>query len=165
RLSDPEGHAGLSGDVPGLGLLPIATQFAAHKEVRQVTATEGAETWQAYEIHMGQTHLLTPDADCRMRSPDLEPVQPLVEIVIQGHRRKEGIQYSAEHGQVWGTYLHGLFEATSMRRKLARLARVPAYRPGATLWHAHQSDLYSQMADFLEEYCDLEPVRAWVGLD
>ncbi|MEM8502740.1 MAG: cobyric acid synthase, partial [Cyanobacteria bacterium P01_D01_bin.1] len=46
RLSDPEGHAGLSGDVPGLGLLPIATQFAAHKEVRQVTATEGAETWQ-----------------------------------------------------------------------------------------------------------------------
>jgi adenosylcobyric acid synthase len=162
RLSDPEGHAGLAGDLPGLGLLPIATQFATRKQVRQVTAIEQAETWQAYEIHMGQTHLLTPDSNASGISL---AAQPLVEIDMQGKWHKEGMQYRSDQGSVWGTYLHGLFEATSMRQKLARLAQVPDYRPGATPWQAHQSALYSQMADFLEEYCNLEPIRAWVGLD
>jgi len=164
RLSDPEGHAGLAGDLPGLGLLPIVTQFAPGKEVRQVTARAGAETWQAYEIHMGQTHRLTPEPSPTPPPGGSAPLKPLVEVDSHGQRRPEGLQSSSPQGAVWGTYLHGLFEATALRQNLARLAQVPDYQPGTTPWPVHQSQLYDQMAIMLEQYCDLTPIRAWLGL-
>ena len=159
-LSDPKGYAGLAGEVLGLGLLPIATEFVAHKEVRQVSAISShqgsTETWQAYEIHMGQTYVSDIAAP------------PLLEINIQGIRRPEGTHcihtWEQTQSHVWGTYLHGLFESTAMRQTLARLAQVQDYRSSTISWQQQQFQLYDQMADLLEEYCDLALIRKWVGL-
>ncbi|WP_017662082.1 cobyric acid synthase [Baaleninema simplex] len=158
KLSDLDGYAGIAGDVKGLDLLPIATQFAPRKEVRQVRAIADNETWQAYEIHMGQTQQLASNPNVA--------VEPLLNIEVGGNKRSEGLQSrsDANSGQVWGTYLHGLFESTAMRQRLARLARVEKYEPGAIPWPVHQASLYDRMADVLEEYCDLDPIRAWIGL-
>ena len=159
-LADPNGYAGLAGEVPGLGLLPIRTEFVSGKEVRQVSAIasyqDSTETWQAYEIHMGQT--ISSDS----------VGSSLLEIEVQGMRRSEGIycihRWEQTQGHVWGTYLHGLFESTAMRQRLAQLAQVKDYQPGSIPWQQHQFQLYDQMADILEEYCDLAVIREWVGL-
>ncbi|MEL7510505.1 MAG: cobyric acid synthase, partial [Cyanobacteria bacterium J06554_1] len=119
-LSDPNGYAGLAGEVPGLGLLPTATEFIAQKEVRQVSAIAPAltcqfashqgqpETWQAYEIHMGQT------------VPSDIAVPHLLNIEVQGIQQPEGTHcvhtWEQTQSHVWGTYLHGLFESTATRQ-------------------------------------------------
>ncbi|MEO0867198.1 MAG: hypothetical protein AAFY17_01890 [Cyanobacteria bacterium J06642_11] len=64
---------------------------------------------------------------------------------------------------MWGTYFHGLFESTTLRQTLAQLANVQDHQPGAISWQ-QQFQLYAQMADTLEEYCDLDLIRQWVGL-
>ena len=161
-LSDPNGYAGLAGEVSGLGLLPINTEFVARKEVGQVSAISShqgkSETWQAYEIHMGQTQTLPSDI----------AVQPLLDIEVQGIQQPEGTHcvhtWEQTQSYVWGTYLHGLFESTAMRQTLAQLAHVQNYRPGTLSWQQQQFQLYDQMADTLEEYCELALIREWVGL-
>ncbi|NEQ51476.1 MAG: cobyric acid synthase, partial [Leptolyngbya sp. SIO3F4] len=173
-LSDPNGYAGLAGEVSGLGLLPITTEFVAQKEVRQVRAIAPAltcqfathndttETWQAYEIHMGQTHAVTANL------PSQPSTEPLLNIELSGTQRPAGIRciHTWEHtqSQVWGTYLHGLFESTTLRQTLAQLANVQDHQPGGISWQQQQFQLYEQMADTLEEYCDLDLIRQWVGL-
>ncbi|MEM6256171.1 MAG: cobyric acid synthase [Cyanobacteria bacterium P01_D01_bin.156] len=165
-LSDPNGYAGLAGEVPGLGLLPMATEFINSKEVRQVKAISShqgkSETWQAYEIHMGQTHAVAANLTSHTST------EPLLTIELNGTQRPAGIHciHTWEHSQshVWGTYLHGLFESTTLRQTLAQLANVQDYQPGAISWQQQQFQLYDQMADTLEEYCDLDLIRQWVGL-
>lgn len=162
-----EGLAGEAGEVPGLGLLPVATTFAPQKTVRQVQARwtdagaidagsaggnggngGGAETWDAYEIHMGQT------------VPVAAGAEPLLSVAAAGGWRPEGTRA----GRVWGTYLHGLFEGTAARAALARLAGFSAYRPGAESWAAVRRSRYEGMADLLEEFLNLSPVRRYLDL-
>ncbi|MEM8614594.1 MAG: hypothetical protein AAGF93_21460 [Cyanobacteria bacterium P01_H01_bin.105] len=51
-----------------------------------------------------------------------------------------------------------------MRQMLAQLAHVQNYRPGTPSWQQQQFQLYDQMADTLEEYCELALIREWFGL-
>lgn len=145
-LVDSEGIAGDRGEIQGLGLLPTVTYFAAKKEVRQVEAIWQEDIWSAYEIHMGNTTIL-------------EDSTPLIEIEIDSQIRPEGIR----QGQVWGTYLHGLFESTALRQELIQLAGISNYSPAATSWITYQQILYDRMADLLEEYLDLQPIRSYLG--
>ena len=99
--------------LPGLGLLPVRTEFHPEKLTVQAEAEPGpgAPDWLAavgrvrgYEIHMGRTHLLTGAVPLwrltrRGGSPCADP---------------DGV--AAEDGRVLGTYLHGLFENTGFRR-------------------------------------------------
>ncbi|MEO0687077.1 MAG: cobyric acid synthase, partial [Cyanobacteria bacterium J06649_11] len=114
------------------------------------------ETWQAYEIHMGQT--VTSD----------RAVPHLLDIEVQGVQQPEGIHcvhtWEQTQSHVWGTYLHGLFESTAMRQTLAQLAHVQHYRPGNISWQQQQFQLYDEMADALAEYCELTPICEWLGL-
>lgn len=161
-LADPEGHGGLAGEMSGLELLPIVTEFVPWKEVQQVSAiaphNTKPEIWQAYEIHMGQTKQIISHPSSK----------PLLQIQVNGIQRPEGIQcvhpWQQTQSHVWGTYLHGLFESTTMRQTLAQLAQVEEYRPGTLSWQEQQGQLYHQMADMLDEYCDLTSIRHWVGL-
>ncbi len=141
-LTDAEGIAGERGAVPGLGLLPVDTFFFKEKTVRQVEANwDGADAWKAYEIHMGQT---TMRAD---RIPTSTP--PLFE--------KHNVLRA---GNVWGTYLHGLFESPAVRAELA--AHLPDYTAFPFSWRAEMAKIYDGMADLLEAHVDLTPVWHYV---
>jgi adenosylcobyric acid synthase len=97
RVFDPHNLEG--GDFVGLGLLDVTTTLALDKTTRQRQArwTEGGLV-QGYEIHHGQTQA--------------EP-QVLVHL-------EEGLGW--QQGNVWGVYLHGLFENTAYRQRfLTRL--------------------------------------------
>ncbi|WP_343293142.1 cobyric acid synthase [Vandammella animalimorsus] len=100
-LIDPQ-HA--QGNQPGLGLLPLVTQFEPHKQVRHGRYRLGALQghWQAlagleltaYEIHQGQT-------------------QPYAAMLAGGHGLQTllpGLAWANGPGNVLGCYLHGLFE-------------------------------------------------------
>ncbi|NEQ95837.1 MAG: cobyric acid synthase [Cyanothece sp. SIO2G6] len=150
-LSDPTGTAGTAGEVQGLGLLPIATQFYPTKAVRQVTALWDSETWMAYEIHMGRTQWLELNSG--------NNVNALLNIQNHSTIEPEGTR----HGHIWGTYLHGLFESTHVRQTLAHLAHVPHYRPSAISWQDHQSSLYNTMADVLDQHLDLTSLDSYLN--
>ncbi len=147
RLADPEGLAGDRGVEQGLGLLPIATGFAPEKIVRQVTAECDGRRWRAYEIHMG-------------RSTQTRTCEALQTIVDQEGARPEGVRC----GNVWGTYLHGWFEAPETRRKLAAAAGLAGHRADSILWVEKRRETYSQMADHLAAHVDLDPVRRYLEL-
>jgi adenosylcobyric acid synthase len=96
-ILDPGGLE--SGDMFGLGLLDVETTLMLHKITRQREARViGGELVKGYEIHHGQTQA-GPHA------------HPYLEDSL-GWRQ----------GNVWGVYLHGLFEDTGFRQEfLVRL--------------------------------------------
>jgi cobyric acid synthase len=80
----------------GLGLLKLSTIMAAEKTLVPVTAmhTSGLKL-HGYEIHHGQSD-----------GSDLPP------LVV----RSDGAVIGAGYDRVWGTYLHGIFDADEFRR-------------------------------------------------
>ncbi len=107
-LVDPHG---IDGNAPGLGLLPLVTQFAPHKLLSRTQAhfadTQGA--WSAladagfggYEIRHGRT----------VQHPGLAEAQ----VVL---RNENGDAIGWQRGNVLGVYAHGLFEAPQVLQAL-----------------------------------------------
>jgi adenosylcobyric acid synthase len=107
-LIDPHG---VDGNGPGLGLLPLVTQFERDKLLKRTRARfdslDGA--WSAlsgvalegYEIHQGRSvaHPGLPAAASALRDPDGEVI-------------------GWQQGNVLGLYLHGLFESEAVLRAL-----------------------------------------------
>jgi adenosylcobyric acid synthase len=145
-VHDCEGVAGDQGVALGLNLLPIRTTFSKTKEVVQVWASWGGERWQAYEIHMGTT-LQT------------RPCVPLCSVENGRAACEEGCQVR----NVWGTYLHGLFESSAIRSELARRAGFSNYRSATVAWREHLQRVYDGMADILEENLNLELIWNYVA--
>jgi adenosylcobyric acid synthase len=146
-VADPAGVAGDAGEEPGLGLLPVQTDFSDKKLVRQVTVECDGRRWFAYEIHMGRSRLV-------------QPVDPLNTVWDGDHRRTEG----ARRGNVWGTYLHGWFEAPEVRRRVAAAAGLTRHRPNPVPWAEQRQRVYAQMADHLVACVNLDSVRRYLGV-
>lgn len=148
QLADPSGLAGDAGVERGLGLLPAVTTFFEKKIVRQVTALWEGRPWTAYEIHMGRTEMAGP----------IEPLQTVIDS--DGHTRAEGMR----RGKVWGTYLHGWFEAPEVRSAVAAAAGLVAHRAYPVPWAERRQAVYSVMAEHIATHLDLDPVRRYLGL-
>jgi adenosylcobyric acid synthase len=142
EVADPQGVAGDAGDEPGLALLPITTLFQADKLVRQVEARCDGRRWVAYEIHMGRTELS-------------RPCDSLHSVWAEGREHPEGVRL----GNVWGTYLHGWFEAPEVRSRVARAAALSAHCAPLWSWAEKRQAVYSQMAEHVAVHVDLSPVR------
>ena len=108
-LVDPYG---LDGNAPGLGLLPLVTQFERSKLLRPATlrfAPEMAAPWAAlsalacegYEIHHGRT----------VQHPSLAAAAEVL------HDESGGV-VGWQAGNVLGLYAHGLFEQPALLRAL-----------------------------------------------
>jgi len=147
HLLDELGVAGDSGEESGLGLLPIRTHFVADKIVRQVTAECGGRRWMAYEMHMGRSEF---SAKCA----------PLHRVEDISGRREEG----ARCGNVWGTYLHGWFEAPEVRRLVAAAAGIGDFKSCPIPWLEQRLKTYDRMAEHLVAHIDVEPIRRYLGL-
>ena len=144
-LSDPDGLAGAPGEEPGLGLLPLRTRFQKTKQVTQVEARWGDSAWMAYEIHMGQTEFT-------------RAVAPLLTLGTPTGLQRAGVRQQ----NLWGTYLHGLFESPAVRRDLAQASQITDYVPSGESWAARKARLYDAMADLLAAQLDLTPIYRYV---
>ncbi|HEY8360100.1 MAG TPA: cobyric acid synthase [Ramlibacter sp.] len=127
-LIDPNA---IDGNGPGLGLLPLVTQFEIAKTVRRSDATFGEVTgpWsalaglrvQGYEIRHGRTRQHAAMAPGRAVLPD-------------------GLGWQNPAGNVLGVYLHGLFEDPAVLHALFGAA-------APTL-----DDVFDGLADFIDAH-------------
>ncbi|MEA5039817.1 MAG: cobyric acid synthase [Clostridiaceae bacterium] len=107
RITDAEGAEG-GGEIAGMGLLPVATAFAAEKHRTRLCGTvlsapgvlaPLADTAvEGYEIHMGETERLPGGT-------------PLVLL-------ENGAADGCARDNVYGSYLHGFFDTAACRDAL-----------------------------------------------
>ena len=105
-LADPFGVEGPSGEqAMGLALLPISTEFNQTKQTHQAQLRlQNGEIVQGYEIHVGDTTYLGDTV-------------PLGTIISRGNETVDVVDgATVNDGQIWGTYLHGIFENDKFRR-------------------------------------------------
>lgn len=143
RHVEDDGIEDRVGTLPGLGLLPVETRFAAYeKTTRQTERSPGPvgpilsrmRTVKGYEIHMGET----------VRDPGVPPA-----FGDDGAVSGDGL--------VIGTYLHGLFQnPTAVDALLSYLheRRSLAYEPVV------DDDPYRRLAVLVAENVDLERLFA-----
>jgi adenosylcobyric acid synthase len=136
-IHDPAGLEGEPGSSPGLGFLDFTTTLEPEKQLWRVEGylTVNAAFVTGYEIHAG--------------------------ISIGPALAKPAIQFSegrldgavSDDGQIFGTYLHGLFDAASARDALLHWAglavrETPDYRQ-------LREDGINRLADAIAEHLDL----------
>ena len=169
RILDPHGVESRSEAVPGLGLLPVVTSFATDKETNQVQGRaladhgllEGCEglSFTGYEIHMGATSGNGDDAG----PPETPPVFVLTERSGRSTDDRDG--WISEDGLVMGTYVHGLFHNTELRRGILRAVarrKGAALRFGADTFDQHRE--YDKLAELLGASLDMGAIYGMSGL-
>ena len=147
-ISDPEGAEG-GGEIEGINLLPVKTEFAAEKHRSRTTAkvigTEGAlaslygTELEGYEIHMGRTVLS-------------EGAKPLVQL-------ENGALDGCVLGNVYGSYLHGFFDAAACREAvLSSLSRKKGVSLKAEAFDlkAYKESQYDLLAEVMRENLDMK---------
>ncbi|MBS3737005.1 MAG: cobyric acid synthase [Candidatus Bipolaricaulota bacterium] len=125
-------------EVEGIGLLPVETEFSRAKKVKEVTKTlegygplagaKGEVT--GYEIHMGSS-------------------------TVGGQVKHPLGEESAATGRVLGTYLHGLFENESPRKKFVDNLFTSSGKEKPEV-KARPGMFYGEVADLVENNLDLE---------
>jgi adenosylcobyric acid synthase len=148
RVTDAENAEG-GGDIEGIGLLPVHTDFAAEKHLARVAAkvlqTEGPLAGlsgvevEGYEIHMGKTTL----------EKGANPFLALENATEDG----------CSLGNAYGTYLHGFFDAAACREALfSSLCKNKGVSPIAEAFDlkAYKERQYNLLADELRKSLDMK---------
>lgn len=139
-VSDPQGIEGSITEIKGLGYLDINTVMEPEKTVRNVQAhsLQFDLPLKGYEIHLGRT----TGPDC---------IRPAVNI--------NGIADGAisADGKVFGTYMHGLFNADAFRAAFLKSMGISA---GALDYHAGVDAALDSIAAQLESVLDIEALFA-----
>ncbi|WP_122665866.1 cobyric acid synthase [Pseudomonas viridiflava] len=146
QLHDPLGLEGAPGSSAGLGLLAMSTVLEEEKQLRNVKGRlllEGVQI-SGYEIHAGVT-----------TGAALE--RPAVQL---DDDRCDGAQ-SAD-GQIFGTYLHGLFETPEACSALLRWAGLQDVQQ--VDYHALRERDIERLADLVENHLDGKLLRELCGL-
>ena len=162
RLLDPDGVESPRAETPGLGLLRATTTFLRSKATNQVTGRviggrgllencRGAEI-TAYEIHMGLTAHQAVSSPFTIESRSGRRV-----VLPDGALDDDGLTL--------GTYMHGIFHNSAVRRSILEYA---AMRKGADLSAAggdiDQSAEYDKLAALVRAHLDMDLVYRVTGL-
>ena len=152
-LADPMGsESGRPQTLRGLGLLPTRTVFTAQKRRTQTHATAAAGPFAGaaltgYEIHTGRTE-----------------VQGLP-FCTQADGHPEG----CVQGDVFGTYLHGLFDTGELTEKLVEfLCKRKGIRPESAAlipMEQYRQQQFDRLADGVRSALDLDALYAAMGLN
>jgi adenosylcobyric acid synthase len=160
RLRDPLGIESPEREAAGMGLLPVETEFTASKDTYRIEgeALEGRGilgkarglAFQGYEIHMGQTSVSSGNQALRLRRGYGAAV------VVDGCLDAPG--------RVLGTYVHGLFHNTRLRRAI--LEQIAEWK-GTVLPQSpdFQQDLeYDKLADLVRRNLKIDLIYQMTGL-
>ena len=152
-LDDTAGtESGRSQTVRGLGLLPTRTVFTGEKRRAQVTARVTAAPFAGaqltgYEIHTGRTE-----------------VQGTAFCHLSGD-----VPEGCVEGNVFGTYLHGLFDTGALTEALAAfLCRRKGLDPadaGVLSMEQYRQQQLDLLADGVRRTLDLDAIYAAMGME
>jgi len=166
RIVDECGAEG-GGQIQGMGLLPIVTHYEQEKMRKQnegvVSQLTGlfqslsGKTVSGYEIHMGRS---LPDAG----SGENGGIQPEADALLQLADGFDGCCM----GNVFGTYLHGLFDREEFRNALieilySRKGTAREVSDGVSM-EAYQEEQFDKLADTLRRNLDVNAVYRIMGL-
>ena len=175
EISDPIGEE-YGGTVQGMGLLDTKTVFRPEKHRTRVHGTFGEMKgilkemeglpFEGYEIHMGKTELLE---GCPMNQihdtvkkkdrqiPDMEP-----------ENRIENSTDGISHGNVYGTYIHGIFDKEKI---VSEIVKSLAEKKGLSMEEVEGVDLkafkesqYDLLADTLRKHLDMKAIYQIMGM-
>ena len=162
-VADPEGIEGQPGSSNGLGWLDIDTQLAAHKQLKEVKAVLASSLFV-------QSQAGDSEAGDKASSDPLVPARS--DVSIRGYEIHCGVSHGpgldrpallmadgrhdgavAADGQVFGTYMHGVFDGPEACAALLQWAGLD----GATtvdIDQRREQDL-ERLADCVEQHLDL----------
>ncbi|MGU3304992.1 cobyric acid synthase [Pseudomonas sp. M5A4_2d] len=146
QVHDPLGLEGPPGSSEGFGLLAFSTTLAEEKQLRNVRGhllLEDAPV-SGYEIHAGVT--------------SGEALSKAAVLLDDG--RSDGAQ--SEDGQIFGTYLHGLFETPAACSALLRWAGLQDVQE--VDYHALRERDIERLADLVENHLDTDLLRTLCGV-
>ena len=133
----------------GLGLLNVETQFKKNKKTFLVVAQEinRQAPLFGYEIHHGQT----------TRSSNLKPVF----LIKKRGRRAVNIEDGARNqsGNVWGSYIHGLFDNHDFRRRFLNKLRKRKGLPASATAEFTQDREFDKLAEHLRAHLDIKRIK------
>jgi adenosylcobyric acid synthase len=159
-LADPYGAEGKAGSVvDGLGLLPVDTVFKTDKTRTQVNgriaplsgplaALSGLPV-EGYEIHLGDSVFDTTNA------------VPFSSLVDRVHRQMKND--GCHRGNVYGTYIHGVFDspetAAALSKALGNTAPLPGDGEKAAFdIRSYKESQYDKLADHLRANIDMKKI-------
>lgn len=164
-IRDPQHTESQNDEAAGLGLLGMETVFASEKLTSQVVAqcqdlhfmgqSISADNLQGYEIHMGHT-AFTREAD----------KHPFTVCQRRGNTcaSQEGTANAA--GNVFGTYIHGVFDNDVFRRSVLNAIRhnkgLEALANTRNVM-AEKQQAYEHLADVVENALDMEKLYQIMG--
>ena len=175
------------GSMKGMGLLPAATELKQEKTRTQVAGTFGeisgalsglsGKSVRGYEIHMGSTGYSRSNADNRSTADggSIVDSECVIDPKSRGNEKRYmcRIQNEADgsvkydgifSGNVYGTYVHGIFDEGTLAETLVGIL---AERKGVVLdtgqmisYGQFKQMQYDKLADGLRESMDMEAVYA-----
>ena len=163
-ICDPEHTESENDEVAGLGLLGMKTVFAKEKLTSQVRGMcrdlpfmgqyISADDLRGYEIHMGHTEFT--------RAGDEHPFM----ITERRNAACESVEGTANGTNVFGTYIHGVFENDNFRRSVLNAVRISkGLDPLANIRNtaAEKQQAYEHLADVVENALDMDKLYEIMG--
>ncbi len=148
-VADPHKLESARGQCPALGILPLTTTLELDKVLLQTEGTHktSGKTVRGYEIHHGRT----------VATGDVEP--------ILTRNDGEAIGFELTTRPVWGTYLHGIFDADEFRRWWLDRARMrKGLQPLQSVQAHYDIDAaLNKLAQIVRENVDMKRIREWMG--
>lgn len=149
QISDPHRIESDDNSVHGLGLLPVDTVLAQQKTTIQTRSRHlpSGHEILGYEIHHGQTF-----------------TQGLTPIAHNGDGQLIG--GSVNDGRIWGTYLHGVFDADGFRRWFIDGLRSKRGWPtdGKIQASYDLEPAFDRLADAVRQALDIKAIYRSIGL-
>lgn len=148
RILDPRHVEATVNTTEGLGLLPATVVFEQEKVVAQVRGVhrESGLPITGYEIHMG-----------RMQEASSAPPVFTLKTAQTGVEHDDGLQ--SPDGRIWGTHVHGLFEADAFRRWwLNRLRQRKGLVPLPTQPASRPDAVYDRLAASVRPHLKLQAI-------
>jgi len=148
-----------SEEAEGLGLLPLCTVMNSEKTTRQMSGSLRTThlfgqrvrpiSVNGYEIHVGETTYLAA----------AQAFSVLTDGKLDG--------CISTDTQIFGTYLHGIFDDDSFRHTFITTARAFLHLAPATSfenWEEKREDSLNRLADAVREALDIPTILSWIGL-
>ncbi|MEK6692121.1 MAG: cobyric acid synthase [Nitrospirota bacterium] len=165
KIYDPYRIEGNHREIEGLGLLDIETTFERTKVTSQVEATlvksselgvQNKNTLKGYEIHMGVSKGETGLFRLKRISSNSSLVTRHLSLIMDG----------SSTGNVWGTYIHGIFDNDSFRRDIINSMRIKKrLNPVEEVleYSGLRDGAMNGWAEILEENIDMKFIERLIG--
>lgn len=171
KIMDPYGVESDHEEIDGMGLLDTITTLDKTKTTCQVEAAAGVKSSElgvksnsllkGYEIHMGNT---AGDVGLfRLRRSNL-PIPPLSKGGQGGVRE---VPDGSSKGNVWGTYIHGIFDNDEFRTALLNSLRQKRGLPqqAAFNYSEKKEEAINRWADIMKDRVDICFILRQLGME